>query len=110
MDAKTSKCICGGIGVLIFEDVKLFEGKLILKDQPYYKCNNCGEEFSTSKQVSRGADEVREFLGITRKFISTGGSVAATFPPAIAKQHGIKPGKKFKLVSEGPKKIAIVIE
>ncbi len=104
------KCFCGSTAALRFEDIRLFEGKLILKGQPFYRCPKCGEDFSTSRQVSKGADEAREFLGITRKFISTGGSVAATFPPAIAKQHGIKKGKKFRLVSEGPKKIAIVIE
>jgi YgiT-type zinc finger domain-containing protein len=104
------RCFCGGTAVLRFEDIALFGGKLVLKDQPYYHCPQCGEDFSTGRQVSMGADEVREFLGISRKFISTGGSIAATIPPAIAKQHGIRKGKKFRLVSEGPKKIAIVVE
>jgi len=104
------KCFCGGSAALQFEDIGLFEGKLILKDQPFYHCPKCGENFSTSKQVSKGADEVRKFLGLDRKFISTGGSIAATIPPVLAKQHGIKKGKKFRLVSESPKKLAIILE
>ncbi|MFH0955038.1 MAG: YgiT-type zinc finger protein [Candidatus Micrarchaeota archaeon] len=110
MDTKTRKCMCGGTAVLKFNDLKLFDGKLVLKDQPYYQCTRCGEEYVTSEQMGKQEPKVRAFLGLERKFISTGGSVGLTFPPLIAKQQGIKKGGKFRLVIESPKKVAIVLE
>lgn len=102
--------MCGGTAALKFEDLKLFNGKFVLKDQPYYYCKRCGDQYVTSEQMGRQEPKVREFLGLERKFISTGGSIAATIPPVIAKQYGIKKGRKFKWVSESPKKLAIVLE
>ena len=110
MDAKTDECICGGTAVLKFKDAKLFDGKLVLKNDAYYHCTRCGENYFTSAQMGRQEPKVRKFLGLDRKFTSAKGLVTATIPPIIAKEQGIKKGGKFKVVVESPKKLALILD
>ncbi|HLC36172.1 MAG TPA: hypothetical protein VJK05_01020 [archaeon] len=52
MEEKEIKCVfCEGKALLKFEDLKLLEGKSILKDSPYFKCINCRKEFVSSNQM-----------------------------------------------------------
>ena len=52
MEEKEIKCVfCEGKALLKFEDLKLLEGKSILKDSPYFKCINFRKEFVSSNQM-----------------------------------------------------------
>ncbi|MFH1752302.1 MAG: YgiT-type zinc finger protein [archaeon] len=43
--------LCHGKARLKFEELELNEGKIIIKDSPYYECLKCHEKFATSKQM-----------------------------------------------------------
>lgn len=52
MDKKEIIChLCGGKALLRFEELPLMDGKAIICESPYYSCQKCKEEFSTSKHM-----------------------------------------------------------
>lgn len=99
MKKRTSNCICGGATELKSETIKLFGGKIILKQQPYYKCRKCKKEFVTSEQMRETEKQINSF-SVTRPIVSTGGSLAITIPTDLAKFYGLKKGKTAQLVPE----------
>ena len=109
---KEDKCFsCGGKGVLKHEDLKLLDGKVIIKNSPYYECKKCGEKFSTSKQMYQLSDKIQEIRNekftFKRSVINAGRSLAITFPSDLAKFYGIKKGTKAEIIPRGKKEILI---
>jgi len=109
---KTEKCFfCGGEGILKYEDLKLLKGKVIIKNSPYYKCQRCGENFSTSKQMYQLSDKIQEIRNerfiFRRPIINAGRSLAITFPSDLAKFCGMKKGTKAEIIPEGKKELRI---
>ncbi len=100
MEKKTMICgFCGGEAELKFSDIKLFGGKIILREQPFFKCKKCKREFTTSDQMRETEKQLNVF-SMTRPFVSTGGSLAITIPPDLAKFYNIKKGTKAQLIPE----------
>lgn len=100
MEKKTMKCgFCNGEAELKFGDDKLFDGKIILRDQPFFKCKKCKREFVTSDQMRETEKQLNAF-SMTRPVVSTGGSLAITIPPDLARFYNIKKGTKAQLIPE----------
>ncbi|MFH1752253.1 MAG: AbrB/MazE/SpoVT family DNA-binding domain-containing protein [archaeon] len=94
------KCFdCNGKAQLMYEELSLFGGKIRLRDQPYYKCLKCKEEFVTSDQMRQTERELNAF-NITKTIVSTGRSLAITIPAEFITYYNIKKGKKVKLFPE----------
>ncbi len=90
---------CKGNAKLVKKDINLLDGKIILKKEPYYKCNKCKEEFVTSKQMKETEKQINKFY-IDRPIISTGRSLAITIPTDIAKFYNLKKGEIAQLIPE----------
>lgn len=90
---------CEGNVELKHETIKLLGGKVILKDQPYYRCRKCRKEFVSSEQMGQTEKEVNTF-SISRLIVSTGRSLAITLPKDIAEFYGLKKGEKVHLIPE----------
>ncbi|MFA4907927.1 MAG: hypothetical protein WC602_06655 [archaeon] len=57
---KTVKCVfCKGTAELKFEDLNFFDGKIIVRAQPYYACKKCKKEFVTHEQMLQTEKELR---------------------------------------------------
>ena len=109
---KKEECIfCGGKGKLAYEDIKLLGGKVIIKDAPHYKCQSCGEKFSTSKQMYQLSDKIQEIRNerfiFHRSVISAGRSLAITFPSDLAKFYNMRKGTKAEIIPKGKKELLI---
>ena len=102
--------LCSGTAVLKFEDLKLAEGKIILKDSPYYHCNKCREEFSTSEQMGLLSGQINSKFVFHRPIINAGRSLAITLPADLVQYYNLKKGEKIKLIPENKKNIKMQIE
>lgn len=95
------KCVfCGREAELKHETLELLGGKIILKEQPYYKCTRCKEEFVTSEQMRETEKQINTF-SMVRPIVSTGRSLAVTIPPDLVKFYNLKKGKTVQLIPEG---------
>ncbi len=100
MEKEKIKCMfCEGTSELHHEEIELLDGKVVLKEQPYYKCKKCKKEFITSKQMKETENQLNVF-SVTRPIVSTGRSLAITLPKDIAKFYNLKKGEKVKLIPE----------
>ncbi|PIN98503.1 MAG: hypothetical protein COT90_03955 [Candidatus Diapherotrites archaeon CG10_big_fil_rev_8_21_14_0_10_31_34] len=90
---------CGGKTELKFETLELLDGKVILKQQPYYKCKKCRKEFVSSEQMRETEKEINSF-NVLRPIISTGRSLAITVPADLAKFYNLKKGENVRLIPE----------
>lgn len=62
MAPKTIACpVCGGTAVLKEKETELLEGLVVLKKDDYYACQKCNEKFSTSRQVRKGVNSLKDF-------------------------------------------------
>lgn len=103
------KCVfCNGETELDFETVELLGGKVVLKQQPFYKCKKCKKNFVTSQQMKETEKQLNSFY-VTRPIVSTGGSLAVTIPPDLAKFYNLKKGEKVQLVPESKNLLKIKI-
>ena len=48
---KTNCVFCNSKTKVKFKNLNLFKGKVILKQQPYFKCTKCKKEFVSSEQM-----------------------------------------------------------
>lgn len=111
MEEKEIKChLCCGTALLKYEALSLDNGKITIKDSPYYKCSKCGEEFSTSEQMRELSMQINSKFAFSRPIINAGRSLAITIPNDIIKSYNLKKGKKIRLVPESRKKIELIIE
>jgi len=109
MEKESIKCIfCDGTPELHCEEIELLDGKVVLKEQPYYKCKKCGKEFVTSEQMKETESQLNTF-SVTRPIVSTGRSLAITVPTDIARFYKLKKGEKVKLIPENKHVLKIKI-
>ena len=110
MERKEVNChLCGGKAELKFEELRLDEGRIIIKASPFFKCKKCGEEFSTSGQMQALSDSINSKFSFSRPLINAGRSLAITIPKDIIENYGLKKGKMIRLVPESKNKIELVI-
>ena len=76
----------------------MFGGLVTLKDSPIYECNKCREKFAAGKIVGKTLEEARKQFSFARKIVSTGGSLAITMPPDLARFCKLKKGGNIQLV------------
>ncbi len=107
---KEIKChLCRGKAKLKFEELKLDNGRIVIKDSPYYKCNKCGEEFATSEQMQELSEQINTKFVFQRPLINAGRSLAVTIPADIVEYYNLKKGKKIKIIPKNRHKIEITI-
>ncbi|MDO8647930.1 MAG: AbrB/MazE/SpoVT family DNA-binding domain-containing protein [Candidatus Diapherotrites archaeon] len=108
---KEIKChLCGGNSILKFEELALNEGKLIIKDSPYYKCLKCGESFSTSEQMQELSEQINTKFSFKRPIINAGRSLAITLPSDIVQAYKLKKGEKICIIPENNKTLRIKVK
>ena len=104
------KChLCGGQTQLRFEELKVADGKVTVRESPYYSCGKCGEEFSTQGQMQELSGIINERFSFSRPVISAGRSLAITLPKDLAAHYGIRKGAKVRLVPGSRTKIELIV-
>lgn len=108
---KEVKChLCGGKAELKSEELNLDEGRITIRDSPYYRCRKCGEEFATSGQMMQLSEQLNTKFSFERPIINAGRSLAITLPSDIAHSYNLKKGKRVRIMPENRKEIRIRIE
>ena len=110
MEKEISCHLCKGEAELKFEELKLDEGKITIKDSPYYKCKSCGEEFATAEQMKELDEQINTKFCFERPIINAGRSLAITLPSDIVHSYRLKKGERIKIVPENKKELRILIE
>ncbi|MCX6804309.1 MAG: AbrB/MazE/SpoVT family DNA-binding domain-containing protein [Candidatus Diapherotrites archaeon] len=103
MEKQVNCHLCGAKAELKFEDVSLVNGRVLIKDSPYFHCIKCGKDFSTSEQMKELSGLISSQSGnfsFQRKIINAGRSLAITFPADIVEAYSLKKGAKIKLIPE----------
>jgi len=109
MGKENVKCaFCKGETELKHENIELLGGRLVLKQQPYYKCLKCKEEFVTSEQMKETEKQINSFY-VSRPIVSTGRSLAITIPTDLAKFYNLKKGEKVQLIPESRQMLKVKI-
>ncbi len=110
MEKEKTKChLCGGKAVLKFEELKLDEGKITIKDSPYYECQKCKEKFATSEQMKELDGQIHRNFSFKRSVINAGRSKAVTFPSDFADYYNLKKGRKIEMIPENQKQFRVKI-
>ena len=99
MENKIDCYYCKGKAILKQRDLKLFEGKIVLKQQPYYQCLKCRRDFATSEQMLETEKELNTF-SVKRQIVETGRSLAITIPKEMAEFFELKKGSEIQLIPE----------
>ena len=103
---KEIKChLCGGKAVLKFESLELDNGRITIRESPYYSCQKCKEEFSTSEQMHELSNQINKKFVFKRPIIKAGRSLAITIPADLVEYYNLKSGETINLVPEGKKQI-----
>lgn len=110
MEQKIKCHLCKGEAELKFETLELDNGRIILKDSPYYKCNNCKEEFSTSEQMKELDEQINTKFVFKRQLITAGRSIALTIPSDLAQHYGLKKGRNIEIIPQNKKQIILNIK
>lgn len=101
------KChFCGGVAVIKYEDIVIDDGKIIIKNEPYYECKKCKEQFCTSEQMFALDKRLHEQIAFKRNVIAAGKSLAITLPADLVTHYKIKKGRKVSILAE-PKGLKI---
>lgn len=101
------KChFCGGVAVIKYEDIVIDDGKIIIKNEPYYECKKCKEQFCTSEQMFALDKRLHENFTFKRNIIAAGKSLAITIPSDIVTHYKLKKGKQVSILAE-PKGLRI---
>lgn len=58
MEEEINCHLCKGKAQLKFEELKLDEGRILIRESPYYECKCCGEEFATSEQMAELSGQI----------------------------------------------------
>ncbi len=92
------KCpVCEGAAKLSKTSIEVFDKAITLKDNPIYKCSQCGETSATSNIVDKTLKEAKKQFGFCRQIVSTGGSLAIILPTDLAKFYKLKKGEKNRI-------------
>ncbi|MBW1995466.1 MAG: YgiT-type zinc finger protein [Deltaproteobacteria bacterium] len=102
--------LCGGKAILRSEDLKLDEGRIVIKGSPYYKCEKCGEEFATSGQMQALSEQINTRFVFERPIINAGRSLAVTLPSDLVHYYNLKKGEKIKIIPESKKELRIELD
>jgi len=110
-DKELIKCpLCSGDARLTSKEFALFNGDIILKDTPVYKCGKCKTEFNTSEQVRVAEQKLRKAFFFRRQIITTGGSLGITFPSDLMEYYGLNKGSHVSIVPENKNTIKIITQ
>jgi len=105
---KEIKChLCNGKAELKFEEMELDNGRILIRDSPYYKCKKCREEFATSEQMQELSDQINTKFVFERPIINAGRSLAVTLPSDLVHYYNLKKGGKIKIIPESRNKLRI---
>ncbi|MFH0905944.1 MAG: AbrB/MazE/SpoVT family DNA-binding domain-containing protein [archaeon] len=110
MEKETVCLECNGIAELKYEEISLDNGRIIIKDAPYYKCKSCGDEFVTSEQMYDLDKRIHKNFSFKRNVIATGRSLAITLPFDIVEQFGINKGTIVNITPEQNMSLKISFE
>jgi len=102
--------LCGEKAKLYFEDLKLDNGKIVIKGSPYYKCEKCGEEFATSEQMQELSEQINTKFVFERPIINAGRSLAVTLPSDLVRYYNLKKGGKIKIIPESRNELRIELD
>ena len=103
------KCpVCDGEAFLKKATTKLFNGLIVLKDEPLYECVKCSEQFATGKMVDESAKRAKKAFVFNRQIISTGGSLGITFPADLSEYYKLGKGKSVSIIPEDENTIKII--
>ncbi|HZX20582.1 MAG TPA: YgiT-type zinc finger protein [archaeon] len=100
--------VCNGGAVLKKATTKLFNGLIVLKDEPLYECMKCGEQFATGKMVDESIKRAKKAFVFNRQIISTGGSLGITFPSDLSEYYKLGKGKNVSIIPENENTIKII--
>jgi len=109
MEKEINCHLCKGKAELKFEELLLDNGKIIIKDSPYYKCKKCKEEFSTSEQMHLLSKQINQNFVFQRPIINAGRSLAITIPADIAQFYNLKKGMKIKIMPENRHRLRVEV-
>ncbi len=101
--------LCGEEAILKLEELKLDEGKITIKNSPYYGCKKCKEKFATSEQMKELDEQIHRNFSFKRSVINAGRSRAVTFPSDFADYYDLKKGKKIEMIPENQKEFRVKI-
>lgn len=108
---KQIKChLCSGNAAIKFEDLELDEGRIIIKDSPYYQCEKCKEKFATSEQMHTLSEQINTKFAFHRPIIHAGRSLAITLPSDLVGFYNLKKGKKLTLIPESKKSLKVIVD
>lgn len=107
---KEIKChLCGGKAILKFEELKLNEGKFVIKESPYYACQKCREEFATGDQMRELSDQLHSKFFFQRAIINAGRSLGFTLPTDLVQFYNLKKGERITIIPESRKEFKVRI-
>lgn len=109
MEEKIACVFCKGEANVAFEELNLLNGKITLRNQPYYRCNKCKKEFVTPEQMLQAEKELKTHFAFNRPVISSGRSLVITLPTDLVAFYKLKKGTTVKLVPEDNKTVKLVI-
>ena len=101
--------LCGGKALLQFEELVLSEGRVVIRQSPFYACQKCKEKFSTSGQMHELSHLLNQTFFFTRPIIHAGRSLAVTFPADLVQFSNLKKGEKIRIIPEGKREWRIQI-
>ncbi|MBN2127203.1 MAG: YgiT-type zinc finger protein [Candidatus Diapherotrites archaeon] len=105
------KCpLCEGKAKLTKITTKLFNGLIVLNDEPVYECIKCGEKFATGKMVDASVKKAKEAFTFKRQIISTGGSLGITFPSDLSEYYGLNQGTRVSIIPKNKNTIEIITQ
>ncbi|MBU0635558.1 AbrB/MazE/SpoVT family DNA-binding domain-containing protein [Candidatus Micrarchaeota archaeon] len=108
---KEIKChLCNGKAKLKFEELKLDNGRITIKESPYYKCSKCKEEFATSGQMQELSNQINTKFVFKRPIINAGRSLAITLPSDIVQYYKLKKGEKIQIIPKNQKELKVIVQ
>ncbi len=102
--------LCKGKAELKFEEIKLDNGKIIIRGSPYYKCGKCKEEFATSEQMQELSEQINTKFVFERPIINAGRSLAVTLPSDLVHYYNLKKGGKIRIIPENRNELRIELD
>jgi hypothetical protein len=110
MEEKIKCHLCGGEAELKYENLELDDGKITIKDSPYYHCSKCKEDFSTSEQMFELDKQIHTKFAFRRNLTKSGRSISLNIPSDLAENYNLKKGKEIELIPQNSKQIILQIK
>jgi hypothetical protein len=110
MEQKIKCHLCNGEAILKYEKLELNEGRIVINDSPYYHCNKCNEDFSTSEQMIELDKQLHTQFSFKRNLTTSGRSISLNLPSDLANNYKLKKGKEIELIPQNSKQILLQIK